>query len=138
MLLTRASLWGHGGPASLSVHSTDCLASRDRISHVTPKQEVLQSYNFVALVPRLPLILASRPGLIPSNRSNFPPMHRPPRCGVTQLPVQWAFSAGLSHSFRRKPLDRLSGGSPRTELIAQRCPNSAVCPIQSNKAYDSL
>ena len=47
------------------------------------------------------------------------PMHRPPGCGVTQPPVQWAFSTGLKNSFRRKPWDGLSGASPHTELTAQ-------------------
>jgi len=128
MLLTRASLWRHGGPAGRSVHSTDCLASRDRISPVTPKQEVLQSYNFVALLPRLSLVLASIPGLIPSKLL----------CAVRQVVgspsplLSGHFSAGLNHSFRRKPWDRSSGASPHTELVTQRCPNSAICPIRLN------
>ena len=45
------------------MHVTDCLASRDRTSHVTPKQEVLQSYNLIELLPRLSVVLASRPEL---------------------------------------------------------------------------
>lgn len=125
MLLARPSLWRHDSPAGRSVHCSDCLASRDRISPVTPKQEVLQSYNFVALLPRLSLLLASRPGLIPINLLG------------TARQVVGSHSPLCSGHFpqgstSRKPWDRLGGGSPHTELTAQRCPNSAVCPIQLN------
>ena len=98
MLLSRPSLWGHDGPAGRSVRCSDCLASRDRISHVTPKQEVLQSYNFVALLQRLSLLLASKTGF----DSHQAPRHRPSGCGghpATPPPCSGHFPQGsVSHS----------------------------------------
>jgi len=55
--------WRSRGPHCAS-HWLPRVTWQDIPCH--PKQEVLQSYNFVALLPRLSLVLASIPGLIPS------------------------------------------------------------------------